>query len=232
MHPKDWVSVTESGERLSARIISARLADAGIPLRVSEPQSSAGQCSIWVPADRASEARRILSEVSVTDEELTALALAEPPPDDMGSDAPVQEQVGAFLAKAFVAVAVIIFVGIALLAFGSLVHLANPCVNTLLWEVPSPDARLKVSVIRRQCPGSNPVGGVSILSATRFIGRMGVGNVLANVAHPGALSIRWEGPRTVVIGCRADDALNLSKPWFMSEYGVVRVRLEPMSSTP
>ncbi len=230
MENGDWVNVTEFGGGLSEGIISAWLKEADIPSRVWEARDSAGQCVIWVPTDRESEAQRILSEASITEKEITGLALADPPPDDVGPGSLDQGKSSGCIAKAFVAVAGIIFGGIALLTLGSLVHLANPCVSTLLWEVPSPDARLKVTVIRRQCSGTS-VGAVSILSATRFIGRMAGGNVLADVEHPEALSIRWEGGRTVVIGYRLDDALKLPKSWFMSEYGRVNVRLEATEPT-
>jgi hypothetical protein len=228
MDNRDWVSVAEFGDRLSARITSTRLSNANVPNRVWQPPRSAGQCFIWVPADREDEAKRILSEVPVTERELTELALAEAPPDDVGSNAAGQNEGSGCLGKAIVAAVVILFITpVGLVAIGALARISSSCVSTPLWEVPSPDALLKVSVFRQQCHGVNRGGGVSILSGTRFIGRMSGANLLANVAHPEALSIRWEGRRNVVIGYKLDEALKLPRPWFMSEYGPVNVRLEP-----
>lgn len=232
MNREEWVRINEAGRRLSVDEIGAALIEAGIPHRASEQPQVSGKPSILVPADRASEASRALSEASVTNEELTEQALATPPPDDIGSDSLVQQQVGAAFAKVVVAVSGIVLGGVALLTLGSLVHLTHPCVSTLLWDVPSPDRWLKVSVIRRQCRGDIPFGAVSILDRTQFVGRMSGGNILARVAHPQALSIRWEGPRAVVITSMAGDPLKLLKPWYMSGYGVVKVQVEPARSTP
>jgi hypothetical protein len=41
-----------------------------------------GPFSIWVAAENLEEAKRILAEGQVSDEELTTQALREPPPDD------------------------------------------------------------------------------------------------------------------------------------------------------
>lgn len=74
-------------ERLSAGVVSKRLTDEGVANRVWVPPRSDGECYIWVPPEAAERARRILEQPAVSEDELTALALQDSPPDDFESGA-------------------------------------------------------------------------------------------------------------------------------------------------
>jgi hypothetical protein len=84
----DWLSVGEYDDPASAAVMSRLLSFMKMPHRVVPridrdyvPPPS-GPISIWVAPENFKEAKRILAEGQVSDEELTSLALREPPPDD------------------------------------------------------------------------------------------------------------------------------------------------------
>jgi hypothetical protein len=81
----DWVIVAEYPNASSAEVASGLLASMSIQseiLPVADSLTSGGECCLSVPSELADEAKRILSESSVSDSELTELALKDPPPDD------------------------------------------------------------------------------------------------------------------------------------------------------
>jgi hypothetical protein len=80
MSGQDWVSVAQYPDSLSAGVVSKRLSDEGVPNRIWAPRRS--ECYIWVPPESADAAKQILAAPAVPEEELTALALKDPPPDD------------------------------------------------------------------------------------------------------------------------------------------------------
>jgi hypothetical protein len=82
MSGQDWVSVGQYSDPMSALVVSKRLSDEGVPNRIWTPPRSAGESYIWVPPESADVAKRILAEPAVSEAELTALALKDPPPDD------------------------------------------------------------------------------------------------------------------------------------------------------
>jgi hypothetical protein len=88
MSKDDWVTVGEYPNASSADIASALLTTMNVPHKIwptTRPvvgMSSSGSYFIWVAPELAGEATSLLSESSVSDAELTALALADPPPDD------------------------------------------------------------------------------------------------------------------------------------------------------
>jgi hypothetical protein len=67
---------------MSALLNSRRLSDEGVPNRIWSPPRSPGESYIWVPAESADAAKRILEQPAVSETELTALALNDPAPDD------------------------------------------------------------------------------------------------------------------------------------------------------
>ena len=80
----DWVSIGEYGNYQSARIISHILGSAAVPhrlVRAAMPLEDP-TCWIWVPPKSEIEAKRVLAECAVPEEELTNQALKFPPPDD------------------------------------------------------------------------------------------------------------------------------------------------------
>jgi hypothetical protein len=88
MSNKNWPSVGEYGDPQSAAVMSPLLSFAKMPHRVvpsidvnyATPRS--GPFSIWVAPENLEEAKRILADGQVSDEELASQALREPPPDD------------------------------------------------------------------------------------------------------------------------------------------------------
>lgn len=94
MSAHDWVSVGQSFDPMSAAVVSKRLSDEGVPNRIWSPPRSAGECYIWVPPESADAATRILAEPAVSESELTALALRDPPPGDF--ETPEADQRRAF----------------------------------------------------------------------------------------------------------------------------------------
>ena len=80
-----WVVVAEYPNASSAEVASGLLSSMGVQseiLPVADSLTSGGECRISVPPELADEAQRILSESSVSESELTELALKDPPPDD------------------------------------------------------------------------------------------------------------------------------------------------------
>ena len=88
MAKDDWLTVGEYSNAASARVAAGLLTSMGVAHRVwPSPQlmpgaDPSGDFYIWVAPEFADEAKRILSESALSDEELTKLALKEPPPDD------------------------------------------------------------------------------------------------------------------------------------------------------
>ena len=88
MSKDDWVTVGEYQNASSAQIASALLTTMEVPHKIwptTRPvvgMSSSGNYYIWVAPGLAEEAKTVLSESAISDAELTAQALAEPPPDD------------------------------------------------------------------------------------------------------------------------------------------------------
>jgi len=82
MSGHDWVTVGQYSDPMSAAIVSKRLSEEGVPNRVWAPPRASGDCYIWVPPESADAAKEILAEPAVPEEELTALALKDSPPDD------------------------------------------------------------------------------------------------------------------------------------------------------
>ena len=88
MSNNDWPSVGEYGDPASAAVMSQLLSFAKIPHRVvpridvnyAIPRS--GPFSIWVAPENLEEAKRVLAEGQVSDEELASQALREAPPED------------------------------------------------------------------------------------------------------------------------------------------------------
>jgi hypothetical protein len=66
-----------------------KLVAMGIPTAIlgwdNQPVTTAyvGECYVWVPEDLVDDATEVLNPPSVSEEELTKLALQSPPPDDL-----------------------------------------------------------------------------------------------------------------------------------------------------
>lgn len=86
MPDEDWITVGEYSDALSAAIVSKRLTEEGVPNRIWSPQRSGGGCFVWVARESLEAAKAILSQPAVPEEDLTALALKDPPPDDFQTD--------------------------------------------------------------------------------------------------------------------------------------------------
>ena len=88
MSNNDWPGLAEYDDPASAAVVSRLLSFMKIPHRVvpgidvNYATPSSGPFSIWVAPENLEEAKRILAEGQVSDEELTSQALREPPPDD------------------------------------------------------------------------------------------------------------------------------------------------------
>jgi hypothetical protein len=81
MPDDDWVTVAQYSGPMSAAVAGGLLTGLAIPNRVSVwPRSSL--CDIWVPPEFAEEAKKALEQGSVSDQDLTKLALSYPPPED------------------------------------------------------------------------------------------------------------------------------------------------------
>ena len=76
------MTVGQYSDPLSAGIVSKRLSEEGIPNRIYTPLRSSGECYIWVAPESVEAAKQILSQPAVPEEELTALAMKDPAPDD------------------------------------------------------------------------------------------------------------------------------------------------------
>jgi hypothetical protein len=88
MSKGDWVDVGGDYDWTSATVMSRLLSFMKMPNRVvpridiNYASPPIGPFSIWVAPENLEEAKRILAEEQVSDEELTSQALREPPPDD------------------------------------------------------------------------------------------------------------------------------------------------------
>ena len=93
MPGNDWVSVGEYSNFESAEAVSGRLSVEGVQNQVvsADPAGplfgALGEWSILVPPECVAAAQRILAEPAVSDAELTALALEDPPPEDFDPSA-------------------------------------------------------------------------------------------------------------------------------------------------
>jgi len=70
----------------SAQVVSDLLTGLGIPNPVDcppAPQYRAGECSLWVPPERAADARAALESDPVAEDELTRLALESDSTDEV-----------------------------------------------------------------------------------------------------------------------------------------------------
>jgi len=93
MADNNWVSLGEYSNFESAEAVAGRLTVEGVQNQVvsAEPAGgplfgAVGEYAILVPPEYLEAAKRILSE-QVSDDELTALALKDPPPDDFDPSA-------------------------------------------------------------------------------------------------------------------------------------------------
>jgi hypothetical protein len=91
MAEHDWESVGTYGDPISAGVASRRLTDEGVPNRIWVPPGSVGECFIWVAPECVDTAKQVLGEPPISGEELTALALKDPPPDDFAGPEKKQE---------------------------------------------------------------------------------------------------------------------------------------------
>ena len=97
MPGNDWVSVGAYSNLESAEVVSGRLSVEGVENQVVSAEPAAplygamGEWSIVVPPERLEAARRILTELPISEAELTSLALKDPPPDDFDSSASTRE---------------------------------------------------------------------------------------------------------------------------------------------
>ncbi|MBS0422787.1 MAG: hypothetical protein JSR66_34085 [Proteobacteria bacterium] len=81
---KSWVTVKAFTDVASAQVVSDLLTGPGIPNPIHRPPASqccGGECYLWVPPERAAEARTALEGSLISVDELTRLALASSPPD-------------------------------------------------------------------------------------------------------------------------------------------------------
>ena len=88
MSKGDWADVGGDYDWTSATVMSRLLSFMKMPHRVvpridiNYASPPIGPFSIWVAPENLEEAKRILAEEQVSDEELTSQALRELPPDD------------------------------------------------------------------------------------------------------------------------------------------------------
>ena len=83
---KDWVTVKEFTDVPSAQVVSDLLTGLGIPTYIHRPPAPnyrGGECYLWVPPERAADARAALEANSIPEDALTRLALASRPRDDV-----------------------------------------------------------------------------------------------------------------------------------------------------
>lgn len=77
-----WVSVAAYSDKVSAEAILGLLSGAGLPAYIESDEHVPGlgtNFSVFVPNDRARQARRILEQGRVSEKELTDLALGVEP---------------------------------------------------------------------------------------------------------------------------------------------------------
>jgi len=80
MTARYWVSVCEFSGFMAATLAAKRLEERGIPCKIKGV--GVYPRYLWVPPDRASEAKAILATDEVPEDELTKEAISYPPPDD------------------------------------------------------------------------------------------------------------------------------------------------------
>ena len=89
----EWVSVGAYPDVESAQVVSGRLSVEGVENRLVSREPGGplfgvlGEWSVLVPPESVEAAERVLAEPPLTDAELTALALEDPPPDDFDASA-------------------------------------------------------------------------------------------------------------------------------------------------
>jgi GMP synthase PP-ATPase subunit len=84
MNDPDWETIVEPANEAAAQIVLGLLASDGIPGRIvsNVPVPGLGiSFRVQVEIARAADARAALAAASVTDDELTELALRSPPAD-------------------------------------------------------------------------------------------------------------------------------------------------------
>ena len=82
MSNASWVSVETYSDKISAEAILGLLTGAGLPAYIQSDEHVPGlgsRFSVFVPVDRERQARRMLEKGSVSDSELTELAMAVKP---------------------------------------------------------------------------------------------------------------------------------------------------------
>jgi hypothetical protein len=145
MSGHDWVSVGHYSDPMSASVVSKLLSDEGVPNRIWTPPRSPGESYIWVPPESADTAKRILAEPAVSEAELTALALRDPPPDDFETSETEQRRAFSEPPASHALFFLIPFLGIALLAALALDH---PKIQSHeIARQPSPDGRAEAVLI-------------------------------------------------------------------------------------
>jgi hypothetical protein len=88
MSNNDWRSLAEYDDPASVAVMSRLLSLMKMPHRVvpridvNYATPTIGPFSIWVAPENLEEAKQILADGQVSDDELTFQALREPPPDD------------------------------------------------------------------------------------------------------------------------------------------------------
>jgi len=83
---KDWVTVKQFTDLASAPVASGLLTQLGVPNPIHRPPAPnyrGGECYLWVPPERAAEARAALESDPVAEDELTRLALESGSPNEV-----------------------------------------------------------------------------------------------------------------------------------------------------
>jgi hypothetical protein len=84
MTSADWVSVGEFDGVGPASLAAAHLDEHGIPCKVMSSGLVRDRARfLWVPPERAEEAKAVLATDEVPEDELAKEALSFPPPDDV-----------------------------------------------------------------------------------------------------------------------------------------------------
>lgn len=86
MSKDDWITVGEYPNSSCAQIASALLTESSVPHRIWPNTRPAPMASkpylIYVAPELGDRAREVLADSSISEDELAALALASPPPED------------------------------------------------------------------------------------------------------------------------------------------------------
>jgi hypothetical protein len=84
----DWTNIAKFSSFKEAQAAQISLLAAGVPAEVlgadgkALPDEDLSERYIWIPAELTDEATFVLAKPTISDEELTKLALQSPPPDD------------------------------------------------------------------------------------------------------------------------------------------------------